>query len=534
MTTQTKLPSVDFTFGEEFKSILKLKGDAPAVYHDGRWSTWADWGNQSRSMAAALQRLGVGPGRVVALQLPNSWEFLVAHAAAAMIGAVTFPIHMPYGAFELQHLLSRVDLAALIVPATYKGQDRSGTARSVLDDLASDAKLIAVSTASHPEPQGPGLLAWSDLIQSGGDLPLASVAVGPDTPLTYLASSGTSSTRPKICVHTHGGQIGGSSICAAETGLSTKDVLISASPFSNAFGISAIYMAIRFGLRQATLPVWNPEVLAEIAKASAATEVFAVPAQLRDLIRSLKPGELKLRRVRTGGSPAPAELVRSVKSDVGADVIVQWGMTEVGGGTYSRPGDSEERITQTIGRAQGGADVAIFNPAGSPVPAGQVGELVYRAQTMMREYLGDPERTSQAIDSEGWLHTGDLAYLDDDGYVYYQGRMTEFINRGGLKFSVVEVENLLSEISKLEQVAIIPVDDDRLGQRAVAAVVVREGQRVTLEEITAHLESRGLAKYKWPERLIVINELPTTATGKIMRAKLTKSLAEGWAAPAEW
>ncbi|GAA4765966.1 class I adenylate-forming enzyme family protein [Citricoccus nitrophenolicus] len=525
MTTQTDLPSIDFTFGEEFDAILKTKGDTPAVYHDGHWSTWTDWGNQSRAMAAAFQSMGVEPGKVVALQLPNSWEFLVAHAAAAMIGAVTFPIHMPYGAYELERLLSRVDLAALIVPASYKGQDRSTAARSVLAELTSDAKLIIVPTDAQPHPQGADLIVWPDLIQSGAGFPLTPVTVGPDTPLTYLASSGTASNRPKICVHTHGGQIGGSSICATETGLSTNDVLISASPFSNAFGISAIYMAIRLGLTQATIQTWNPHVFAEVAAASAATEVFAVPAQLRDLTRSLTPGELTLKRIRTGGSAASAELVRSLKSAFGAEVIVQWGMTEIGGGTYSRPGDPEERITQTIGRAQGGADIAIFDSTGHAVRPGQVGELVYRAQTMMREYLGDPERTSQAIDCEGWLHTGDLASLDADGYIYYHGRMTDFINRGGMKFSAVEVENVLSEMSQLEHIAIIPVVDDRLGQRAVAAAVVSEGQTVTLEEITAHLEGRGLAKYKWPERLVLIDEMPSTATGKIMRNKLTEVLA---------
>lgn len=523
MTAHNELPSVDFTFGAEFEAKVQSKGDAPAVYHDGHWFTWNDWGRQSKAMAAALQGLGIEPGRVVALQLPNSWEFLVAHAAASLIGAVTFPIHMPYGAYELEQLLSRVDLAALIVPTTYKGQDRPTSAQKVLAEIAPNARLIVVPTDSRP--QVPGTISWPELLSSGEEMHLTPVPVTPETPMTYLASSGTTSNRPKICVHTHGGQIGTSSICAAETGLSTDDILISASPFSNAFGISAIYMAIRLGLAQATIPIWNPHDLAKIAAASSATEIFAVPAQLRDLIRTLKPGELTLRRVRSGGAAAPADLVRLLKSEFGAEFLVQWGMTEIGAGAYSRPGDSEERVTRTIGRAPQGAEIAIVNAEGRFLPTHEVGELVYRSPAMMREYLGDPERTAEAIDAEGWLHTGDRAYLDSEGYVYYQGRMTDFINRGGMKFSAVEVESLLAEMSQLKQVAIIPVDDERLGQRAVAAAVLSDGQTVTLEDLTAHLEQRGLAKYKWPERLVLLDEIPSTATGKIMRAKLSAALA---------
>lgn len=140
---------------------------------------------------------------------------------------------------------------------------------------------------------------------------------------------------------------------------------------------------------------------------------------------------------------------------------------------------------------------------------------------MMREYLGDPELTAGAIDGQGWLHSGDLAFLDETGYVHYAGRITEFINRGGLKFSVVEVENLLSELESLEQLAVMPIDDERLGQRSVLLAKVRAGHDVTLEQVTAHLESHGLAKYKWPEQLIFVDELPTTPTGKIARARLS-------------
>jgi cyclohexanecarboxylate-CoA ligase len=192
----------------------------------------------------------------------------------------------------------------------------------------------------------------------------------------------------------------------------------------------------------------------------------------------------------------------------------------LGAGTFTRPGDSIETVAGTIGRPVTGAEAMVAGEDGSPLAPGEVGELWYRSPTMFRGYLGDPERTAEAVTGEGWLRTGDLAAGTEDGNIAYRGRRTEFLNRGGLKFSAVEVENLLSELPELAQFAILARDDERLGQRAVLVAAVRPGARLSLETVITHLDGRGLAKYKWPEELLIVDELPTTPTGKIARVRL--------------
>jgi non-ribosomal peptide synthetase component E (peptide arylation enzyme) len=258
--------------------------------------------------------------------------------------------------------------------------------------------------------------------------------------------------------------------------------------------------------------------LLDVATRAEASVVFAVPAQLRDVVAAGVP--LRLREVRTGGAPVPADLVTSIRDVLGAGVVVQWGMSEVGAGTYTRPEDPVETVANTIGRPVSGAQARIVGDNGAPLPAGEVGELWYKAPTMFRGYLGDAERTAEAVTEDGWLRTGDLASWTADGNIAYRGRRTEFIDRGGMKFSAVEVENLLAELPELAQFAIVDRPDERLGQRAVLVAALRSGHELSLDRVTDHLRERGLAKYKWPEQLLLVDELPTTPTGKIARVRL--------------
>ncbi|NKX51760.1 acyl--CoA ligase [Arthrobacter deserti] len=520
----TVLIPQELTMDRVFARALEANGAAPPVWEGGRWFSWEDWGRQARASAAALQRLGVRPGQVVALQMPNSFEFLVAHVASALTGAVTFHVHTPYRSYELLNLLSRVDLGAFVTPARLRDADRLPEVRDILARLGRVPLVVSAPAGSPPPAIGPGEHLWTDLIAGAAGARPAPAALGAATPLLYLASSGTSSQRPKICVHTHAGLLGNALAVARDAQAGTDDCTASASPFSHAFGVLSAHIALVLGSRQAIVPAWQPEGFARVVRGSGAGIVFAVPAPLRGLTALAAPGRLAIRQIRTGGAPVPPELVRSVRKTFGAGLVVQWGMSELGAGTHSRPGDSESTVATTIGLPVTGAEARIVDSRNRPLPVGELGELVYRAPTMMVEYLGDPERAAQTVDAEGWLHSGGLARLDAAGYVHYAGRLTEFINRGGLKFSVVEVENLLLELEELEEVAILPIPDERLGQRAIALARARPGRELTLAALTGHLQRRGLAKYKWPEDLRHGEELPRTPRGKIARARLAESL----------
>ena len=174
----------------------------------------------------------------------------------------------------------------------------------------------------------------------------------------------------------------------------------------------------------------------------------------------------------------------------------------------------------------GGAEVRILDPEGRPVPTGQIGELAYRSPYMFRGYYHDEELTRSYVMDDGWLLTGDLAAMNADGTIAYRGRKTETINRGGLKFSALEVESLLTDLPHIQQMAVVSRPDVRLGERAVLLVALRSGYALTLEDVQEHLRKKELAPYKWPEEIKIMDALPTTPTGKIARGQILAWMAE--------
>ncbi|KUN05458.1 hypothetical protein AQI95_16150 [Streptomyces yokosukanensis] len=499
---------------------------APAVWDDGRWRTWRDCLDQAERTAAALHRHGLRAGDVLAARLPNSWELVVLHAATARLGILLLPLHSAYGTREVQRLIERSGAVALAAAAFQRGHDRIGEILT-LHERCTALRHLWVSTAGATRPGTAGLPDLAELFDEEPDpaAQLPPAPADPRAPLMLLASSGTTSQRPKLCVHSHGGLLGNAVAAAADGGLGAADTIVSASPLSHAFGLLSVHLALVTGGSVGLFDGWDPGRFAAALAAAGATAAFAVPAQLRDLLAlpadRAVPGARTpaLREVRTGGAPVPRELADGVRRALGARLIVQWGMTEIGAGTYTRPGDPPESVG-TIGRPASGAEVRIRNRDGAPTAPGETGELQYRSPYMFSGYHLDPELTRAALTPDGWLRTGDRAALEPDGSVVYRGRADELINRGGLKFSALEVEELLNDLPQLAQHAVVARADPRLGQRSCLLVALCEGERVTLDDITGHLVAKGLATYKLPEQLVVVDRLPTTVTGKIARARL--------------
>ena len=346
------------TMREVFERAVAANGESTAVWADGESFSWLDWQRDAYALAAGQQKRGMGEGSVVAIQAENSWAFVVTHVAAALIGAITFPIHTPYSRWELGHLLERVNLAALVVPATIKGKDRLSDARAVLSEIGTGATLIVIDRSdAEPSELHDGEQSWRRIVEENRGAQPDAVELSADTVLTYLASSGTSSTRPKICVHTHGGQLTNAWNVALDSAARGDDVTLSASPFSHSFGLLSIHVALVVGSGQALIRGWNVDRFVETAVKGKATIAFAVPAQLRDFTAAVEDGTLAMRQIRTGGAPVPGELVRAIRTKLGAEVFVQWGMSEVGAGTYTRPADPEAVTTTTLGLAGSTASV---------------------------------------------------------------------------------------------------------------------------------------------------------------------------------
>jgi acyl-CoA synthetase (AMP-forming)/AMP-acid ligase II len=535
-----------YTLSAVFDEAFSSGGERPAVFAGDSFRSWHDWAQDASALACSLQELGISQGDVVALHLPNSWEYLTLHVAIARIGAVAFPLHMAYGEHELWVLLERTAASVLVLPATFGQRDLYGMGQRLLSTLPSlrhlilvdagmsriptdnaAAQLAALSPSERSQERDDVITVGDMLRQWAGAAPRP-VEVKPDDPFVLLASSGTTSLRPKICIHSHDGLLSNAAAVVAIEGAGTEDTLISASPFTHLFGLLSIHFSILSRCRQALLPAWKTERFLELAHNSAATIAFAVPAQLRDVCLYLdthsEAPRITLRAVRTGGAKVPAALVADLRRVLNASVTVQWGMSEVGAGTFTRPDDPPEAASTSIGSPVTGAEARIVGENGEVLPIGETGELWYRTPYLFRGYLHDEELSRASVNSDGWLRTGDLASWNTDGTIAYQGRRSELINRGGLKFSAVEVESLLVDLPQLQQFAIAALPDERLGERSCLIASLRSGYALTLAEVIAHLAAKGLAKYKWPESLILVDELPATPTGKIARARLADLL----------
>ncbi|MEU1436093.1 AMP-binding protein [Streptomyces sp. NPDC005786] len=539
------------TFTEALERAA-ARGTGPAVWDGDRWRTWADCRLRAERTAGALARRGLRAGEVLAVQLPNCWEWVVLHAATARLGVLLLPLHANYGAHEVRSLVEQSGAVALVARGAHRGRDRvgdlvelraqcpslrhvwvscgasSGTGGSPIGSRGASSDVSGSRPGTLGVPDTHGLLDSAELLDGAPD-PVGAPAdrpQDPDAPLMLLASSGTTSRRPKLCVHSHAGLLGNAAAVARDGGLGRADTIVSASPLSHAFGLLSVHLALVTGGRVGLFEGWGARRFLEALRAAAATAAFAVPAQLRDVLAVLKEetpeagAPAGLREVRTGGAPVPRELADDVRHALGARLVVQWGMTEIGAGTCTRPGDPPE-ATSTIGRPVSDAEVRVVDRDGFPVAPDRVGALQYRSPYMFRGYHGAPELTRAALTDDGWLRSGDLAVLHPDGSVGYRGRADELINRGGLKFSALEVEELLDDLPQLAQHAVLGRPDPRLGQRSCLVAALREGAgELTLGEVTAHLSAKGLATYKLPEQLVIVDALPTTVTGKIARSRL--------------
>ncbi|AXE25009.1 acyl transferase [Streptomyces globosus] len=507
------------TLPEVFAAAVAAGGERAAVVDAGGARSWQAWRADADAFGRALQDLGVRPGDVVAAQLPNSWEFLVAHVAVAAVGAVLLPLHSTLGTRETGSLLERAGARALLLPAAAEPPSRS--------ELPALEFVIPVGPGGEAAPaaalpDAPG--SYGALVRARRGLAPQPVPVTADSPLVLMPSSGTTSARPKICIHTHGGLLGNAVAAAREGGTTAGDTLLSGSPFTHLFGLFSVHLSLVAAARQAVLPRWDTEAFRQLAAASRASVLFAVPAQLRDLVESPDP-VARLREVRTGGAAVPASLVAGVRSALGAATVVQWGMSEVGAGLSTAPDDPVGVAARSIGRPVGEGRVRVVGEDGRPCPVGETGELEFHGPSLFRGYLADPEATAEAMTPDGWLRTGDLACLHEDGTVGYRGRQAERINVGGLKFTASEVEALLADLPQLANAAVAARPDDRLGEYPVLLAQLRTGARLTLEDVRAHLAAKGVAAYKWPLELVTVAEVPVTPTRKVARGRLADLLA---------
>ena len=315
-------------------------------------------------------------------------------------------------------------------------------------------------------------------------------------------------------------------------GLTSEDVVWTASPLGHG-------TAFEWGMRQALViggtlalqDIWNVETALNIIERERCTFTLAATPFAAMLLESPEVDRHDLSSFRIfacAGAPIPQKLGEAFRQRIGCTLIGMWGMTECFVGSASPPDDRTEKLWETDGKAMPGAELAIFDATRSKqLPPGEVGELATRGPHVCLGYFNDPQRTRETFSADGWLFSNDLATIDTEGYIRLVGRKKDMINRGGLKVSAREVEELLLQHGNIVAVALVAVPDDRLGEKGCAFVVPRDNAQLTLPQLVRHLEDQGVAKYKLPEYLVVLHEFPMTASGKIQKFKLREDFVNG-------
>jgi len=515
----------DATLADWLTARARQRGAHDALRQGDRRVSWGDLARLVRALARSFDALGIAKGDVVAVQLPNVVEFIVAYLAITSRGAVMQTLHMPYRAAELSTLLAHSGAVAAIVPAQAKDYAAAQVVSGLKPRLPALRHVIAVGAGELPAGAATFASLIADADTNAAD-PIPVALSGAD-PFLLLYTSGTTSA-PKGVPHAYQNFLANSRLSAAELSVGADDVLLSAAPYTHLYGLFTFNMALATGATTLLLPAFTPPDLARLMHEGRPTLAFTAPAHIAACLgQKLFDGRdlSSLRYVQISGSTVPPALARAFEPLLrGGKVMQLWGMTELQAGAFTRLADEEPVRVETTGRPSPGTELRVVREDGTPCAPGEIGELQVRGPSLFAGYLNDADATRAAFTTDGFFRTGDLARLDAAGNTTLSGRSKELINRGGVKFNPVEVEIRIAQHPAVEMCAIVPMPDPVLGERACCFATIKPGRALALADLQRWLDEAGISKIKWPERLEIVDAVPMTPTRKVMKGELARRL----------
>ncbi|MFC4242765.1 3-phosphoshikimate 1-carboxyvinyltransferase [Gryllotalpicola reticulitermitis] len=531
-------------------AVIEVGGSAPIT------TTWGTLQAEADKVSQLLLELGVEKGEAVGVQLPNWTEFVSIALGVMQIGAVVTPIMPVFGPREVAMTLSRSRARVLFLPNLFRNRRASVELVSVADEAHQQGRKLhlehvivlqaenrdggeSVSVPPIPEEAVTRAEAaswtWRYYENALGSVEpdralIADRMPGADDICQLLFTSGTTG-EPKGVQHPYRTLGLATAMHVQRSGLTADDRVFIPSPLAHQTGfLYGMLLAWRLGVASVIQPVWNGEVALDQAFGEAkASFVQAATPFLTDLVALVEGGHAApdaLRIFVATGAAVPRELARKATTVLDTAVLGAFGTTETCLGTLASPNDQPESMWGTDGRVLDGIRLRIVDDEGVELPVGTEGNYEFTSPTLFGGYLERPDLTADVFTDDGWYKTGDLAYVDEQGYLHITGRVKDVINRGGEKIPVVEIENLLYQHPLVSDIAIVAMPDPRLGERACAFVVSsRAGEVLEFGAMQDYLNSHGVSKYYWPERLEYIDELPRNAVGKIQKNVLRETAA---------
>ena len=489
--------------------------------------TYREMADLADRIAVGLSRLGVGRNDVVAMQLPNWWQFTLLYLACTRIGAVLNPLMPIFRERELSFMLKHGEAKVMIVPKTYRNFDHEAMVRGLMPDLPALKRVIVVDGGGADDFET--LLTrpeWEK--EPDAATILTASRPGPDDITQLIYTSGTTG-EPKGVMHSANTVMANIIPYARRLGLGSADVVLMASPMAHQTGFMyGLMMPVMLKASAVLQDVWEPGRAADIIRAEKATFTMASTPFLTDLTRVVSESGKPVPTLKTflcAGAPIPGPLVEQAQAGLGAKIVSAWGMTENGAVTLIKLDDDDKLASTTDGCALPGVEVKVVDGEGETLAPGEIGKLLVRACSNFGGYLKRPQWNG--TDAGGWFDTGDLATINAQGYIRISGRSKDVIIRGGENIPVVEVEALLYKHPAVAQVAIVAYPDERLGERACAVIVPKPGETIDFEGMSDFLKSHKLAIQYIPEKLIVREAMPATPSGKIQKFRLRDMLKAG-------
>jgi HIP---CoA ligase len=526
------IPEALYRAQQEFADIEAIAD----VQDGGRRLSYAELTAEAESAAAALIKLGVEPGDRVALWAQNMWEWPVIALGIALSGAILVPVNTRFKGLETAYALERSGAKLLFTVDQFLGVDYPQMLRETGRHFPDLKGIVTLRGRT-----GADVTSYDDINRLGDAELLTEVrrraaAVQPDDVSAIIFTSGTTGD-PKGVMLAGGALLRSFTIWSDNSDVKRGDRVLATSPYFHLFGLGGSILAcIQRGATSVPLAVWEPIQALKMIEAERITTLPGAPAVLQSLLNCAELDDYdhsSLRSGVTGAASIPEELIVQMASRLGFSIIATgYGMTESSGCcTQTRPGDDARTVALTSGCPVPGVEVLIVDDAGNPVPAGTHGEVLIRGFNVMRGYYLDESATRAAIDEEGWLHSGDIGYLDDHGYLDITGRKTDMIIVGGFNAYPAEIENLMLTNERVGGVSVVGVVDDRLGEVPAAFVVLAPGhEEYSAEELVVWCRQR-VANYKVPRHVWFVDALPLNAAGKVLKRDL-RVRAAGLLSPA--
>ncbi|WP_067531355.1 FadD3 family acyl-CoA ligase [Nocardia crassostreae] len=496
-------------------------GDATAVSDGAVRLSWAQLLDSVRETARVLLARGVERGDRIGIWAPNTHHWATAALATHYVGAAIVPLNTRFVADEAADVLRRVDAKALFVAGTFLGRDRLAELRAAAPELGIETVIVIPAEA---ETAVENAIAWGELPKLAEAVALEDAvaraeSVGADDLSDILFTSGTTG-RSKGVLISHGKALTSARAWSDCATLHSGDRYLVVPPFFHSFGYKAgILACLATGatiVPQATFDV--PETMRIVAD-ERITVLTGPPTIFQTILEHPARPSADLSSLRvavTGAATVPVVLIERMRDELDFDVVLTaYGQTESGGfGTMCRPEDSAETIANTCGRALEGFEIKLADN----------GELLLRSSQIMLGYLDDPQATADTIDKDGWLHTGDVAVIDERGYMKVTDRLKDMYISGGFNVYPAEVEQALARLDGVAETAVIGVPDERMGEVGKVYVVRRPGAELTTDDVVAHAKTL-LANYKVPRFVEFRDQLPYSAAGKVLKRELREEKA---------